>query len=142
MKRILLLALAGLVLSAGESFAKAKTKKAKREHTRQIIEKHKEKKMKNAYTVICIVEAKKGKEDELKQALEAVVEPSRSESTNLEYRLHQDVNNPAQFVLYENWTSQEDHKKQFDKQYIIDLMEKTEDILEKPYMAVFAQEVR
>lgn len=96
---------------------------------------------KNAYTVVCIVEAKQGKESELKQALMKVVEPSRNESTCLEYRLHQDLNNPAQFVLFENWISKEAHQQQFQKPYIVELIGKLEGLLAKPYICSFAQEI-
>jgi quinol monooxygenase YgiN len=97
--------------------------------------------MTKAYTVIAFLEAKPGKESELKQRLEDVVEPSRAENTCLEYRLHQDLNNPAQFVIYENWKSKEAHQEQFQKSYITALIKKLEELLAKPYQAIFAHEV-
>lgn len=93
------------------------------------------------YTVIITLEAKSGKESELKQLLINVIEPSRSEAACLEYRLHQDLSNPSKFVLYENWESREAHQKQFQKPYIIALGEKIGDLLASPYQAVFAEEV-
>jgi hypothetical protein len=52
--------------------------------------------MKKAHTVMVVVEAKPEKIEELKQVLLSVIAPSRAESSCLEYRLHQDKNNPAQ----------------------------------------------
>ncbi len=93
------------------------------------------------HVVQCIVEAKSGKEAELKAELLKVVEPSRSEKTCLEYRLHQDVNNPAVFTLYEQWTDKAAHQEQFKKPYITALVSKLEGLLAKPYLAVVAEEI-
>lgn len=95
----------------------------------------------HAYTVICIVEAKPGKETELKKLLTDVIEPSRKEKTCLDYRLHQDLNNAAQFVLYETWESKSAHEEQFKKPYIIELGSKLGDLLAKPYIFIAAEDV-
>lgn len=97
--------------------------------------------MNKKHTVIVILEAKIGKENELEQVLQEVATPSRSEETCLEYRLHRSTENPAQFILYENWQSQEKHQKQFTKPYIINLAEKLKDLLTKPYQAISAIEI-
>jgi len=93
------------------------------------------------YTVIAIVEAKAGKETELKQALEQIVAPSRAKPACIEYRLHQDATNPAVFILYENWKSKELHAQQFQKPYILELIPKLSDLLAKPYQGFFAHEI-
>ncbi|HEL2929504.1 TPA: antibiotic biosynthesis monooxygenase [Legionella pneumophila] len=98
-------------------------------------------KMNEGHTVVVIMEGIKGKEDALKNVLMSVVEPSRSESSCLEYRLHQDKNNPAQFILYENWESEQLHQEQFKKSYIIASIEKIEPLLAKPYQVIFANEI-
>ena len=98
--------------------------------------------MDQKHTVVVILEAQAGKEDELKVALEAVVEPSRAEPSCLEYRLHQDQDNPAQFMLYENWVSKEKHQEQFEKSYILALGAKLGSLLAKPYQVLFAKEVQ
>lgn len=97
--------------------------------------------MKKAWTVMCIVEAKPGKEEELKQQLMNVIEPSRKESTCLEYHLHEDINNSARFVLYEKWESKEAHQQQFQKPYILAFASKLDGLLEKPYEAFFLEEL-
>lgn len=98
--------------------------------------------MEKAYTIVVILEAKPGNEIALKQALVKVIKPSRAEKTCLEYRLHQDHNNPAQFILYENWESKDAHQEQFKKLYIIELMNQIGDLLAKPYQAYFAKELQ
>lgn len=97
--------------------------------------------MPKPHIVIVILEAKLGKENELAQALKKVVEPSRAEETCVEYRLHQDSDNPTQFVLYEQWVSRERHQEQFTKPYIMELGQKINDLLAKPYQAIFATEM-
>lgn len=93
------------------------------------------------YTVLAILEAKPGKEFELKEALISVANFSRAEKTCRQYRLHQDLTNKNIFFLYENWENKEVHQKQFEKSYIIELCEKLENLLAKPYQIIFADEL-
>lgn len=97
--------------------------------------------MTRPYTVIAILEAKQGKEIELEAALKTVAEHSRLENTNLEYRLHKNTDKPQQFILFENWESKEKHQEQFSKNYIKELIEKLDSLLEKPYEAYFSEEI-
>lgn len=97
--------------------------------------------MSKPYTVVVIFEAKQGKANELQLALETVAQLSRGEKPCLEYRLHRDVKNPNQFILYENWTSKEEHKEHLEMSYIIELAEKLDHLLDKPYQAIFAEEI-
>lgn len=88
-----------------------------------------------------ILEAAIGKEEELKKILMAVVEPSQKEKTCLEYRLHQSLDEPNKFVLYEHWESKTAHEAQFQKPYIQVLGEKLEPLLAKSYQVIFAEEL-
>jgi quinol monooxygenase YgiN len=56
-------------------------------------------------TVIAIMRAAPGKHQELKAALEALIEPTKQEDGYVNYDLHQDVNDPDFFTFYENWVS-------------------------------------
>lgn len=103
--------------------------------------KAKKEKKSTPYTVMAIVKAKKGKELELENELKKVVEPSRNEKTCLEYKLHKDLNNPEKFILYENWTSKEDHQLQFQKPYIIELLKVFNDLIAEAPQFFFAQEI-
>ncbi|MEE4355013.1 MAG: putative quinol monooxygenase [Desulfococcaceae bacterium] len=63
-------------------------------------------------TVIAIMKAKEGKEEELKQALLPLIEPTCQEVGCIHYNLHQDIQDPGVFVFYEEWQGQkylEDH---------------------------------
>jgi quinol monooxygenase YgiN len=59
-------------------------------------------------TVIAHMKAKPGKEEELKTALESLVEPTSREKGYVNYDLHQALDDPGVFYFYENWESAED----------------------------------
>jgi len=57
--------------------------------------------------VVAISVAKPGYEEQLRQALEGIVGPTRKEAGVLQYDLHRDVQEPRRFVFVERWESQE-----------------------------------
>lgn len=63
--------------------------------------------MSELLTVVAEMTAKPGKEDELRQALVALVAPTRNEQGCVQYDLHAATDDPGRFVFYENWTSRE-----------------------------------
>lgn len=58
-------------------------------------------------TVIASMRARPGKEQDLRDALEALVPPTTQEAGYVNYDLHQGVEDPAVFFFYENWESGE-----------------------------------
>ena len=58
-------------------------------------------------TVIARCRARPGLEQRVRDEILALVEPTRAEPACINYDLHVSVDDPAQFVLYENWTSRE-----------------------------------
>lgn len=58
-------------------------------------------------TVVAKVTAKNDAVDAVKAELLKLVPETRKEEGCLEYRLHQDRDDPAVFVFYENWKSLE-----------------------------------
>jgi quinol monooxygenase YgiN len=58
-------------------------------------------------TVVAKVVAKKDCIEDVKAALLRLVAPTRHEEGCIEYRLHQDNEDPAQFIFFESWQSQE-----------------------------------
>jgi quinol monooxygenase YgiN len=57
--------------------------------------------------IVVGLEAKEGKEDELRRDLGALVAPSREEEGNLDYDLYEDIGEPGKFVFVEHWSSEE-----------------------------------
>lgn len=63
-------------------------------------------------TVIARVRAKAGLEEQVRKEIVALIAPTRAETGCINYDLHQSADDPALFMLYENWTSMralEDH---------------------------------
>jgi quinol monooxygenase YgiN len=57
--------------------------------------------------VVAISVAKPGYEEQLREAAEGIVGPTREEQGALQYDLHRDVQEPRRFVFVERWKSQE-----------------------------------
>lgn len=56
-------------------------------------------------TVVAVFIAKPGKEAALREALTALLAPTREEPGCLNYDLHVALDNKGQFLFYENWIS-------------------------------------
>lgn len=54
-------------------------------------------------TIVAKVTAKTDQIEAVKAELMKMIAPTRQEQGCIEYRLHQDNDNPAVFVFYENW---------------------------------------
>jgi quinol monooxygenase YgiN len=57
-------------------------------------------------TVVARIVAKKGAVESVRCELLKLVAPTRGEDGCIEYRLHQDREDPAVFIFYENWESE------------------------------------
>lgn len=58
-------------------------------------------------TVVAEMQAKPGKEDDLRRAVLALIEPTRQEDGCVQYDLHVHTSDRGRFVFYENWLSRE-----------------------------------
>jgi quinol monooxygenase YgiN len=58
-------------------------------------------------TVVAKIVAKKESVEDLQRELLKIIEPTRKEDGCIDYNLHQDNDNPAVFIFYENWKSAE-----------------------------------
>jgi quinol monooxygenase YgiN len=58
-------------------------------------------------TVMAELKARPGKEDEARQLLLTLLEPTRREQGCIQYDLHEVVGAPGHFLFYENWQSRE-----------------------------------
>ena len=58
-------------------------------------------------TLVANITAKADKIDLVKAELEKLIDITRAEEGCLQYDLHQDNENPAHFMFYENWESRE-----------------------------------
>ena len=81
-------------------------------------------------TVIAYMRAKAGKEQELRDALLGLVEPTTQEQGFVNYDLHQDVSDPAFFALYENWETLDLHNTHMDTPHLQDFGSRLDDLLD------------
>jgi quinol monooxygenase YgiN len=65
-------------------------------------------------TVIAHLRALRGQIEETKAFLTSLIEPTRAEPGCVEYWLHQDNDDPAEFTFYENWTSRAEWDKHME----------------------------
>ena len=82
--------------------------------------------MTNTLTIIANIEAKADKIELVKTALLKLIEPTRLEEGCIQYDLHQDNNNPAQFTFVENWVSNELLQKHLNSPHLKMYMQATE----------------
>ena len=58
-------------------------------------------------TIVAKIEAKSDKIELVKTELQKLVEPTLNEAGCVQYDLHQDNQNPAVFLFFENWENRE-----------------------------------
>ena len=58
-------------------------------------------------TIVANIHAKADKVELVKSELMKLIQTTRAEAGCVNYDLHQDNDNPAHFLFYENWTSRE-----------------------------------
>jgi quinol monooxygenase YgiN len=82
-------------------------------------------------TVIAYMTAAPGKADELRTALEALIEPTGREAGYVNYDLHEDVENPGTFFFYENWESAADLDAHLAAPHLVHFAEIMGDLLDE-----------
>ncbi|PWJ53526.1 Quinol monooxygenase YgiN [Quadrisphaera granulorum] len=83
-------------------------------------------------TVVATMRARAGKEEELREALEALVEPTSHEAGYVNYDLHQNLEDPAEFAFYENWESPDHLDAHLAAPHLVEFVEKIPDLLDGP----------
>ena len=77
-------------------------------------------------TIVANIKAAPGKIDLVKAELEKLIPITRAEAGCIQYDLHQDNDNPAHFMFYENWESRELWQAHMSAQHLSDYMSATE----------------
>ena len=85
----------------------------------------------SALTIIANIKSKPNKINLVKLELEKLVEITRAEQGCINYDLHQDNDNPAHFVFYENWESRELWQTHMTNQHLADYMVATDGAVEE-----------
>ncbi|MEZ5590032.1 MAG: putative quinol monooxygenase [Gammaproteobacteria bacterium] len=81
-------------------------------------------------TIVANIIAKADKIGLVQAELEKLVPITRAEQGCLQYDLHQDNENPAHFMFYENWESRELWQTHMNNQHLKDYMAATDGAVE------------
>jgi len=81
-------------------------------------------------TIVANIIAKEDNIDLLKSELLKLIDITLAEKGCINYDLHQDNENPAHFMLYENWETRELWQLHMDGQHLKDFVSNTEGTLE------------
>jgi quinol monooxygenase YgiN len=92
----------------------------------------------NYLTVLFQGTAKPGHENTVREALMAVITATRAEADCIAYELHVDQANPANFICYEQWVSEEALQRHLETPHIQKLAQILWPLLqETPAEAIF-----
>ncbi len=69
-------------------------------------------------TVIAYMHAKPGQEQALRNALMALIVPTGKERGFVNYDIHEDIEDPGFFALYENWETIEEHNEHLETPHV------------------------
>ncbi len=83
-------------------------------------------------TVLATIKAKPGLEERVREAIMALVPPTRKEPGCINYDLHQSVDDKSLFMLYENWVSKKDLDEHLAMPYLKDFLARADQILAEP----------
>ncbi|GLP96362.1 putative quinol monooxygenase [Paraferrimonas sedimenticola] len=69
-------------------------------------------------TIVAKILAKQAHTELVKRELLRLLEPTRAEAGCINYDLHQDKDNPALFVFYENWQSRKLWRAHMESEHV------------------------
>ncbi|TVO74249.1 putative quinol monooxygenase [Sedimenticola selenatireducens] len=81
-------------------------------------------------TIVANVTAKADQIDRVKAELKKLIDVTRAEEGCINYDLHQDNENPAHFLFYENWASHELWEAHMNSQHLKNYMAATDGAVE------------
>lgn len=82
--------------------------------------------MSNPLTIVARIEAHPDKIDLVKSELLKLVAPTLQEAGCIQYDLHQDNDDPAVFLFYENWQSRELWQAHMNNAHLAEYVQATE----------------
>ena len=82
--------------------------------------------------VVGSLKARPGKEEETREALAGLVQPTHEEEGCIVYAMHQGVDDPARFAFVERWASKEALEAHLGTPHIAALLERADELLAEP----------
>ena len=92
-------------------------------------------------TVVAILQAKSDQIDALRQELLALLPITRQEDGCLGYDLHQDIEQPARFIFYEQWRSKTHLDTHLNRPHIQAFVAKTPHLLAEPLQIILCEKI-
>ncbi|MBI4776988.1 MAG: antibiotic biosynthesis monooxygenase [Deltaproteobacteria bacterium] len=83
-------------------------------------------------TIVAMLEAKPGKEEELNKALLELIKPTRKEAGCINYDLHRSEDDPKKFFFYENWTGKSALDEHMASPHLTGFVKRAKELLAKP----------
>jgi len=83
-------------------------------------------------TVVAVLQAIKGKGEELERELIALVPPTRQEPGCINYDLHRSSEDPTMYMFYENWVNKKALDQHLEMPYLKEFSKKADRLLKKP----------
>lgn len=83
-------------------------------------------------TVVARIEARPGKEQEVRNELTKLLSPTRAEQGCLHYELHESAERPGLFLFYETWSDESALRAHFETPHLRNLAARTEELLVRP----------
>ena len=87
-------------------------------------------------TVVAYMRAAEGKTEELRSALEALIEPTSQEEGYVNYDLHQGVEDPGWFFFYENWDSAADLDAHLAAPHLVEFAGRLDELLDESGLVI------
>ena len=92
-------------------------------------------------TVLAVIVAKPGLEEQVRAELEALLAPTRQEEGCLNYNLHRSGDDPARFMFYENWRSKQDLDAHLAKPHLVRFLGLAGELLAEPVQVSLWEEI-
>ena len=75
-------------------------------------------------TIVAELKAKPGKEKELRQALQALIKPTRRQPGNINYNMLVSNQDPGVIIFYENWRTKAEWGRHMKSSILVDFAKK------------------
>jgi quinol monooxygenase YgiN len=86
------------------------------------------------------VQAQAGKENDLREALRALIGPTRQEAGCVQYDLHEDLDQPGSFLFFEKWTSKQALDAHLAMPYVKAMFARVPELVQgEPVIALYEQ---
>jgi len=92
-------------------------------------------------TVVARIQAKPGKEAELRGELQKLLAPTHAEEGCISYDMHDSLDDPGLFLFYESWTTRKAIDRHLGSAHVQNLLSRADQLLAQPVELTFWRRV-